>query len=105
MAKTTQYYKFRGKLFSKTKTLCMFGSLTCLFIGDHFLCRDFGPCGAIFTNVYVVITIATVMLLRNSGPYRTLLYECAFIMSDIPFILDGKSTSGLHKKMKKWYSI
>jgi hypothetical protein len=33
------------------------------------LLRDFGPYVVIFMNVYVVIIVAMVMLLRDFGPY------------------------------------
>jgi hypothetical protein len=36
---------------------------------DHLLSRDFAPCGIIFMNVCVVITVAMVKLLKDVGPY------------------------------------
>jgi hypothetical protein len=41
-----------------------------VLVGDHFLSRDFGPHGIIFTNVCIVITVAMVTLLRNIELYR-----------------------------------
>jgi uncharacterized YccA/Bax inhibitor family protein len=36
--------------------------LVAWLVGEHLLLRDFGPCGIIFMNACVVITIAMVMM-------------------------------------------
>jgi hypothetical protein len=38
-------------------------------VGDHVLLRDFGPYGIIFMNVFVVITVAMVMMFGDFGPH------------------------------------
>jgi hypothetical protein len=50
--------------------------------GDSSLLRDFGPYLIIFTNtVYVLITVAMVMLLRDFWPYgKIFLYVCVIIV-------------------------
>jgi hypothetical protein len=44
-----------------------------VLIGHHLLVRDFGPCGITLFNVYVIITIGTVLLLRDIGPLMILM--------------------------------
>lgn len=38
-------------------------------IGNHLLLRDLGPYGTLFTNVYIVITVAMVISLRDFITY------------------------------------
>jgi hypothetical protein len=41
----------------------------CWLVSKHLLLSDFRPYVIIFMNVWVVITVAMVMLLRNFGSY------------------------------------
>jgi hypothetical protein len=47
-------------------SICM---LVGWLVGDYSLSSDFGPYGIIFMNVCLVITVSTVMLLRDFGRY------------------------------------
>lgn len=40
-----------------------------MVVANHLLGRDFGPYETIFKNVCAVVTVATVMLLRDFGHY------------------------------------
>jgi hypothetical protein len=50
--------------------------LVAWLVGYHLLLRDFGPCGIIFMNVCVVISVDMVMLLRDFRPYGILFMVC-----------------------------
>jgi hypothetical protein len=52
-------------LFKGFWALCILSA--CWLVGDHLLLRDFGSCRIKFMNVYVVMTVAMVMLLRDVG--------------------------------------
>lgn len=45
-------------------------SLVGWLLGYHLLLLDFGPYGITFMNVYIVMTVAMVMLLMYFGPYK-----------------------------------
>jgi hypothetical protein len=57
-------------------------------VGDHLLLSDFGPYVIKFMNMCVDITVAVVMLLRDSGRYG-LIFMTWFTTIDFPVILDG----------------
>jgi uncharacterized YccA/Bax inhibitor family protein len=45
------------------------------------LLRDSGPYGIIFMDACVVITVAMVMLLRDSGPYGIIFMDACFVIT------------------------
>jgi hypothetical protein len=57
--------------------------------------KGFGPCGVIFMNVCVVITVSIVMLLRDSGPYGII-----FMTMFIAFRLSRHSLWGIYYFLK-----
>jgi hypothetical protein len=59
----------------------------CWLIGDHLLLRNFGLCGIIFMNVYI-ITVAMLILLTEFGPYWIIFMTTCFTTLDFPVILD-----------------
>jgi hypothetical protein len=60
------------------------GWLVSWSLHDHFLLRDFGdfgPYGIIFINLWVVVTVSMVILLKNFGPCGLLFITLCLLLS------------------------
>jgi hypothetical protein len=64
-----------------------------MLVGEHLLLRNFGPYGTILMNVCFVITVAMVMLLRDLRPCGTMTVYVQYFT--FPIILDGQFISPL----------
>jgi hypothetical protein len=60
--------------------------------GDHLLLRDFGSYVIVIMNASIVITVDTVMLLRDTG----LIFITVFNTLNFPVTIYGKFTSFTH---------
>jgi hypothetical protein len=63
-------------------------------VADHLLLRDFEPFGIIFMNVFVVMTVAMVMLLRDFGFMGYYLPVCGYYFI-FTILLTGNLVLGL----------